>query len=515
MDRRTLVVLVLSTVYVERKLAGTVTDIEYYDEILKKSKPKSENLNTGVGVDPCDELLKLYDRAKDIGIQLDDLDTFLQKVKLACARDNYLYDSVEIIVRRTYTDDELKRRMSQSRGVIQEYQTEVALREISNGLYQETHFENHSRTSKSALVEQAIERLMLVRDKLSAVDDAKKHPALINTVSFTPDTAGEEVMQKALASIGDEQVFTPGWQCVRKQCGPAGGWRRGMSLLVLAMEFSYKSSMCLHIFRWLAVYNKPYVSEEKKDKKPLLYRMSLENNLWQDVLYLYQEIYANEHGVLPDMEAVDYIDADRYVKAKLQANGWHVIMEQYDPNQLNFRTVFDIIEKLEADGYDVQHFNIDYLAMIDKAGCEGNATGDDIRTLFRKTANFCKKKNIYLVTPHQISSDAFQLRRAGREEDFVKDVAGKGYIDGCRRLNQEPDMDMYTHVVHTSTGSFLTSNSYRHRSFKSTPKEDKFWIRKFENNFIKDDIYGPDLTRKKLGGGTAGGTEANEFWVED
>ena len=167
---------------------------------------------------------------------------------------------------------------------------------------------------------------------------------------------------------------------------------------------------------------------------------------------------------------------------------------------------------LKSQGYEIHLFNVDYIAMIDKAGCGGGAMGDDIRLLFRRVANYCKAKNIWYITPHQIGSKAFELRRQGREDDFVKDIAGRGYWDGCQRLGQEPDMDQLTHVVKTQNGSWLTSASSRHRGAGNTPTEDLFWIRKFENDFIADDIHGADLTRTKIGGGSVGGTAKEEEW---
>jgi hypothetical protein len=65
-----------------------------------------------------------------------------------------------------------------------------------------------------------------------------------------------------------------------------------------------------------------------------------------------------------------------------------------------------------------------------------------------------------------------------------------------------------------ANGSYLTSASSRHRGFSNTPVEDLFWIRKFEESgFIPDDIYGADMTRSKIGGGTMGGTQKEEEWA--
>lgn len=514
MDRRTLLVLILSTFYIERKFTSAINNIEYYDEVLEKTKPApAEAVSMEMGRDPAEELLKLVDRVKDFKIDLDDTETFLQKVRLACSHDSYLFDSVEIFVRPNYEMDEVKRKINQTRGTIAEYMADVALRDVMKIAYRLANVDNFSRDEKIAKIDEVMNNLLDIQTAYGASAVGRKHPALINSVTISSEAQDSiNIMAMAKESIAVDSVFVPGWQCVKRQFGKAGGGRPGESLLIGAMEYNYKSSMCLQFFRWSACYNTPKLRDPTK--KPLLYRMSLENDLNQDILFLYQEIYANEYGKLPDMDNIDVEVADKFVKERLQRNGWHVIIEQYDPNKLTYHTVLKILDDLQAQGYEIHLFNVDYIAMIDKAGCTGGAMGDDIRLLFRRVANYCKSKHIWFITPHQIGSKAFELRRQGREDDFVKDIAGKGYWDGCQRLGQEPDMDLLTHVVKMANGSYLTSASSRHRGFSNTPVEDLFWIRKFEESgFIPDDIYGADMTRSKIGGGTMGGTQKEEEWA--
>ena len=514
MDRRTLLVLILSTIYIERKHTSAINHIEYYEEVLEKSKPlKAETSNImELGTDPVAELEKLIVKIKDFNTPIEDTEAFLQKVRLACTHDSYLFESVELFVRPAYTEEEIKRKIQQTRATIGEYLANLSLREIMTTAYRLVNYDNKSRDETIVEIDGIVNRLLDVQVKLGASASGRKHPALINGVTISSDVKSDtNIMAGAMNSIAIDTVFVPGWQCVRRQFGRAGGGRRGESLLVGAMEYNYKSSMCLQLFRWAATYNRPKLTDPKK--KPLLYRMSLENDLHQDILFLYQEIYANEYGQVPDIDNINIDEADAYVKDRLQRNGWHVIIEQYDPNQLTYHSVLKILDDLIAQGYEIHMFNVDYIAMIDKAGCGGGAMGDDIRLLFRRVANYCKKMHIWFVTPHQIGSKAFDLRRQGREEDFVKEIAGKGYWDGCQRLGQEPDMDLLTHVIRTQNASYLSSSSSRHRGFSNTPAEDLTWLRKFENGFIKDDIYGADLTRRKIGGGTFGGTEKEEEWA--
>jgi hypothetical protein len=511
MDRRTLLVLILSSIYIERRATGKIEQLEYYDEVLEKTKPKSnEYQSLELGKDPAEELKALIDRVKDFTIELEDREGFLQRVRMACSHDSYLFESVELFIRPDYTDEEIKRKVNQTRYTISEYMADLQFKELSKSMYRIGNGDNYTRSEKLDQIDELITRLNELQVRYGASTGDRRHPAMIDGVRLSDGEEALNIMKKAVDSIAPDAVFRPGWQCVARQFGANGGGLPGESLLIGAMEYNYKSSMCLQHFRWAAIYNKPKLINPTK--KPLLYRMSLENDLNQDILFLYQEIYANEFGYLPNMEEIEIDEADAFVKDRLRRNGWHVIMEQYDPSKLTYRDVIKILEDLDSQGYEVKMFNVDYIAMIDRSGLHNGVSGDDIREVFRRVANYCKAKKIWYVTPHQIGSRAFELLRQGREEDFVKDIAGKGYWDGCQRLGQEPDMDQITHVVHTANGSWLTSASSRHRGAKPTPQEDKTWIRKFENGYIADDINGTDLTRTKIGGGTVSGDKSD---VED
>ena len=90
MDRRTLLVLILSTIYIERKHTSAINHIEYYEEVLEKSKPlKAETSNImELGTDPVAELEKLIVKIKDFNTPIEDTEAFLQKVRLACTHDS-------------------------------------------------------------------------------------------------------------------------------------------------------------------------------------------------------------------------------------------------------------------------------------------------------------------------------------------------------------------------------------------------------------------------------------------
>ena len=116
------------------------------------------------------------------------------------------------------------------------------------------------------------------------------------------------------------------------------------------------------------------------------------------------------------------------------------------------------------------------------------------------------------MSPHQLSSDAKQLVREGRS-DFVKQLPGKGYYDGCKRLDQEIDLEIHFHIEHLNGESFLTAQRGKHRWPTVIPEKDKHLVLKFtDKGCIMEDIGKPEASLRKVGGGPIGSSEETPFF---
>ena len=105
------------------------------------------------------------------------------------------------------------------------------------------------------------------------------------------------------------------------------------------------------------------------------------------------------------------------------------------------------------------------------------------------------------------------LIRQGNEENFVKDIANKGYYDSCKTIDQEVDWEIYIHIVKADSKSWLTVQRGKHRLIKQTPEEHKFCVLEFHDvGDLREDINGADTTRKKPGGNPVGSTATQPFW---
>lgn len=117
-----------------------------------------------------------------------------------------------------------------------------------------------------------------------------------------------------------------------------------------------------------------------------------------------------------------------------------------------------------------------------------------------------------MITPHQLSTEAKQLIRDGRQ-DFVKEIAEKGYYDKCRTIDNEVDIELYIHIEKLNKKSYLTIQRGKHRVPTIIPDELKYIVLPFYDIAgIPDDYGKADTTCKKVGGGPLNSGEEIPIW---
>ncbi len=122
------------------------------------------------------------------------------------------------------------------------------------------------------------------------------------------------------------------------------------------------------------------------------------------------------------------------------------------------------------------------------------------------------RKRIPFITPHQLSSEAKKLLREDRP-DFVKVIAEKGYWDGCTRLDQELDLELYIHIEKLNKKSYLTVQRGKHRLPTVIPESKKYIVLPFmEAGGIMDDFGKERIGSTRVGGGPVGSGEEVPWW---
>lgn len=433
----------------------------------------------------------------------------IQAIMISCREEDYLYKAAKETLEVRYDDpQELIKAIQSYRGRLNQHLIDEKIIGVMKDYHHKLVFKRNTVTDLiSEVVEMgnALEPLVKNRER-------GRHAAMMTTMDFSEVDALSKHFDNVKVSLSTEGAMRTGWQGVNRMLGKAGAFRRGEFVTVGALQHNFKSGFMTSLLVHFALFNKPVMRD--KSKKPLIYFASLENAVEDNLLWVYTYIKENIEGEAVVVADIDKDEASRYVSDKLRSNGYEVIMERFDPTEFNAASFVGNLESIQADGYEIHVLMIDYLNMLSKSGIEAKVAGDDIRFLFRRIRNYASPRGILTITPHQLSSDALQLTREN-VEDFVKVVANKGYYDGCRRLGQEPDLEIFIHIVKVNGKSYLTLQRGKHRGIV-TPEKDLHVVLPFEDiGTIPWDVdKDHEITLAMPGGGTLGSDQEVAWWAE-
>lgn len=435
-------------------------------------------------------------------------DDLLQKVRLFTIHDESLYETLKEGIYGPMEEVDLRTITTSIRTELTEYLREVKAVEIIREASKKTMFKREEIGNMPAFIAQFRAALEVYENSVK-----EKDPAIVGQVSLSNLGQVTNIFNQAKELNDEKGIMKTGWQGLNRML--QGGFRRGEEVVIGALQHNFKTGFSLSLFKHIAMYNTPYMLDPKK--KPMLLRISFEDPLSLNFPFLYRNIKENETFEPADVVNTPEGEMAAYVMDKLSINGYEVKLLHVNPSLWGYRDIQNYVLQMEAEGYEIHCLFLDYLNMIDKAGCDNTGpTGSNIRDLFRRMRNFCSPRKITLITPHQLSTEAKMLIRQGNEENFVKEIANKGYYDSCKTIDQEVDLEIYIHIVKADGKSWLTVQRGKHRLIKQTAEEYKYCVLPFcDVGDIRDDLGKADTTRKKPGGNPIGGKSDTPFWDFD
>ena len=502
MDAKLLLVKAITLLYLNGKLEEGQSDASSVARaVIEQVKPRDKFLNTEFGEsDPINELRETlkYMSDKPSGTEFDETD-LKQRFRLNVKHNDDLYTA---LVDGLFTEDVEQERIlkmyNSHRGAIRAHINKTKLAETLKHYFIKTTHQSETVDYKT-IIEEIKEKLNPYNTIDSGDAGIYAHPSIVNNTSMSNFDEIASVFSSTKDELDSKGVIRTPYHGLNRMCGSHGGIRRGETTVVTALTHNYKTGMVLDMFMGCPLFNKPYMRDPTK--KPLNLRISYENTTQQDFKHLYTKLYEYEEKVPVDMRYINVEEAAQFVMDKLNVNGYESQIIHIDPSDFTYPDLFKLIETLEEDGYEIHLLTIDYLNMMSKAGCTNEAIGDNVRDLLRRSRNFCIRRGIALVTPHQFSSEARKLER-GEPRNFVKVVTGRGYYDSCSRLEQEIDLELSLHIVEFNGESYLTMQRGKHRGVV-TPNSHQYCVYKFEAvGGIPFDVLGDDLSRKSIGADT-------------
>lgn len=431
----------------------------------------------------------------------------LQQLQVACREETYLYEAVMNVLVVPMTDPrDIIKKIHSYRGNMQAHLNDTQITTILKDYHHKLAFQRSKVGDVVGLITEMGEKLTpLVNAK-----QRQKHPAQMGSMDFGDIEAITKYFEDVKVTLSTEGAFKTGWKGFNRMLGKVGAFKRGEFCIGAGLQHNFKSGLALCLFVHFCLFNKPFLRD--KTRKPLILFASFENEIPDNLLWLYHYLKENETGE-PVIDAeVNIAEASEYVSMRLREQGFEVKMERFDPTEFSAASFVGFCEGLIADGYEICAMFVDYLNMLPKTGLDAKVAGDDIRLLFRRLRNWAAPRGIFFYTPHQLSSDALQLTREN-VEDFVKVVANKGYYDGCRRLGQEPDLEIFIHIVRINRKAYLTIQRGKHRN-TVTPEKDQYIVLPFQEigtipwDIDKDEEY----TMSAPGGAAPGQEGGDDAW---
>lgn len=433
----------------------------------------------------------------------------LQRLKVNTLHDDNLYNAFVEGILPTLDEPTIKRTCLNIKRSINSHFRELKVTEIINAASTTLNFSRTKVKDFKAFVSELSSKL-----EPYMVDVVNKDPAVIGEVN-TNNTAD---VAKIFSGVRNDSeggtVFKTGFQGINRMLN--GGFRRGYTATIGALPHMFKTGFSLTLFKQFALYNTPVLKDPTK--KPLLLRISAEDDLKLNFAFLYKSLKENETKQPVSIAGISDEEIAEYVKAKLSVNGFETMFMHVNPSLWTYRDICNKIISLEADGFEVQLVMMDYLIKVPTTGCDQGIAGSDVLNMYERIRNFMAQRDICFVTPHQLSVDAKKMIREGRAE-FVKELPGRGFYMKSSQIDQVVDLELFIHIERLNGRYYLTVQRGKHRGIL-TSDEFLYCILPFLDKKvfecgIFDDVNGPDSTSIKLGGGAVGSGEETPWWENE
>jgi hypothetical protein len=435
---------------------------------------------------------------------VDKLD-LLQRLRVNCTNNEKIYEAFVQGIEQELDNKILKRTVISMRRSLTDNMHEKAILDTIKVAYTETSYGREKIKNMRNYVSALVNKL----EPFQVQSGEYKDPALVGSVDVSCQNSMTAAFDEMKESENNEGILKSGWQGLNVML--QGGFRRGEQWVLPALQHRYKTGFTLSLFKQFAMSNVPHMLDSTK--KPMLLRISFEDGIASNLRFLYENIFFNEHGTLPDVKLIPVAEMVHVVKTTMMKTGYHVELKRVNPSLWTYKDLQNLILKYESEGFEVHCVMVDYLPMLPTTGCEEGPSGHALRDLYRRTRNFFSARKIVFITPHQLSTEAKQLIRDGRQ-DFVKEVAGKGYYAGSKQIDQEVDGELYLHIEKLNKEAYLTIQRGKHRGVPVIQDDEMYMVLKFPTvGPIPDDLGKPRSDLKKVGGGARGSAEENPFFA--
>ena len=384
-----------------------------------------------------------------------DVNDLLQRAKVICGLDDRLYAAIEQGIKPDLTEKALKKNIVAMERFIKATIREKAILDVVRKASTEFTFHRDKIKDVDQFIAEQIAQLEALQKTNSSKD-----ASVMAELDLTDEGQLTTIFQVSKESATGQAVYKTGWKKLDRML--RGGIRPKDTAVPLALSHNYKTGFGISVFCGVAVCNKPFTKDP--NKKPLLLRISFEDEVEDNIKLLYDYLKFSETGIPTEIEKTSKEDMSVYVKQMLSKNGFHTKMLRVNPSGWTYRDLFNAYLEYEAQGYQIEGLFLDYLMLMPRTGCIQGAVGADMEDMIRRVRNFCSAKGSFLFNPHQLNSNVKKMLENGMPEHLLaKNLPGKQAAKGCGTLDTELDIEIFLHKFKRGNTWWLNVALGKHR----------------------------------------------------
>lgn len=435
-----------------------------------------------------------------------DLNDLMSRIRLAVGDNDRLYD---LFVKALLIVDDpavASDKTSEIKAELNEYCASEEFAAVIKKTHRTLGFERDS-----------VQDLRLYRDELISklhgleLGGKKSGGKNLRIVDISDREAMSDVYRSAQLAIDPKAILKYPFKAMNRMTGEQGGGRRGDWVCVSALPGQNKTGQLLDTFISMCIFNKPMLFDEKK--KPLHVYTTIEDKLELVFQKLYVLLMQHEHKLPVKIAGVQVDEMTDYVNKRLTANNWNIRFFEFE-NGASSDDYLDNLRALQDEGFEIVSAGCDYVNLIGKQGIPTQVAGDDVQLLHRKLRGWTAPNNIFHYTAHQLSTDAKTLARQ-YPDDYIKKLPGKGYYEGCKKLDTEFDFEYMVAKTVAGGETWQEVQWAKHRKLGATAEQDKYFALKFNKlpmiGFDYDLDQEGDFSYKKVNARTTNG-EGGSNW---
>jgi hypothetical protein len=279
-------------------------------------------------------------------------------------------------------------------------------------------------------------------------------------------------------------VLKLGLQGLNRMLGKKGGLARGETLMVYALPHNYKSGLLMSVAGWVVLYNTPAISGEEAAKKPLVLLISVENEAYQNFVWMFRHFYQTINQMTADHLTDDEVSDWTY--NTFSAKGYTLIIERHLPTDFGYQQFVERVEYYENSGYVVVAASVDYPNLMKMMEAARHDLA--VRALISALCNYTKTKGITFIAAHPLGRKAKELAASGIT-NVVKRL-DTSHLSDSFDVAKEVDVEVFVHIERNLDGTaYLTFQRGKHRYVDDTPLAHQYFAYRFHPTFgIRDDL---------------------------